>query len=148
MLNTRYGILVIIMFIFIEMLTCNSRLYCLYLFIFYTWIFVYLLISFILFAFIWRFQNKVLPWAGNFVDGEDIYSQLLQLFTGKETIVLKSLPAVVVLYFTASEKENLRTERKQNYLIKNENKKQNKNETSDYYYLSNRKRSKYSSLLE
>ena len=82
------------------------------------------------------------------MDGEDIYSQLLQLFTGKETIVLKSLPAVVLLYFTASEKENLRTERKQNYLIKNENKKQNKNETSDYYYLSNRKRSKYSSLLE
>ena len=54
------------------------------------------------------------------MDGEDIYSQLLQLFTGKETIVLKSLPAVVVLYFTASEKENLRTETKQNYLIKNE----------------------------
>ena len=38
--------------------------------------------------------------------------QLQQLFTGKETTVLKSLPAVVVLYFTASEKENLRTERK------------------------------------
>ena len=30
---------------------------------------------------------------------------------------------VVVLYFTASEKENLRTERKQNYQIKNEKKK-------------------------
>ena len=29
---------------------------------------------------------------------------------GKESIVLKSLPAVVVLYFTASEKDNLRTE--------------------------------------
>ena len=36
--------------------------------------------------------------------------QLQQLFTGKESIVLKSLPTVVVLYFTASEKENLRTE--------------------------------------
>ena len=36
-----------IMSIYIEMLTCNSGLYCLYLFIFYTWIFVYLLISFI-----------------------------------------------------------------------------------------------------
>ena len=36
--------------------------------------------------------------------------QLQKLFTGKESIVLKSLPAVVVLYFTASEKDNLRTE--------------------------------------
>ena len=36
--------------------------------------------------------------------------QLQQLFTGKESIVLKSLPALVVLYFTASEKDNLRTE--------------------------------------
>ena len=36
--------------------------------------------------------------------------QLQPLFTGKESIVLKSLPAVVVLYFTASEKDNLRTE--------------------------------------
>ena len=36
--------------------------------------------------------------------------QLQQLFTGKESIVLKSLPAVVVLYFTASEKDNLRSE--------------------------------------
>ena len=36
---------------------------------------------------------------------------------------LKSLGAVVVLsYFTGSEKENLRTERKQNYAIKNEKK--------------------------
>ena len=36
---------------------------------------------------------------------------------------LKSLAAVVVLsYFTASEKENLRTERKQNYVIKMEKK--------------------------
>ena len=63
---------------------------------------------------------------------------------GKESIVLKSLPAVVVLYFTASEKDNLRTESysykeqklsqctgKQNYVMKNEN--------SDYYYFSNRK---------
>ena len=34
------------------------------------------------------------------------------------------MPAVVVLsYFTASEKENLRTERKQNYVIKNEKEK-------------------------
>ena len=42
----------------------------------------------------------------------------------KESIVLKPLPAVVVLsYFTASEKENLRTERKQNYVIKNEKEK-------------------------
>ena len=61
-----------------------------------------------------------------------------KLFTGKETIVLRSLPAVVVLYFTVSEKENLRRERKQNYSIKNEKKKTN--ETSDYYYLSKRKR--------
>ena len=46
------------------------------------------------------------------------------MFTGKESIVLKPLPAVVVLsYFTASEKENLRTERKQNYIIKNEKEK-------------------------
>ena len=36
--------------------------------------------------------------------------KLQQLFTGKESIVSKSLPAVVVLYFTASEKDNLRTE--------------------------------------
>ena len=36
--------------------------------------------------------------------------ELQQLFTGKATIVLKSLPAVVLL-LTASEKENLRTER-------------------------------------
>ena len=36
-----------IMSIYIEMLTCNSGFYCLYLFIFYTWILVYLLISFI-----------------------------------------------------------------------------------------------------
>ena len=34
--------------------------------------------------------------------------KLQQLFTEKESIVLKSLPAV--LYFTASEKDNLRTE--------------------------------------
>ena len=64
--------------------------------------------------------------------------QLQQLFTGKESIVLKSLPAVVVLsysYFTASEKENLWTERKLNHVIKNEKRKKN----SDYYYLSNRK---------
>ena len=58
---------------------------------------------------------------------------------------MKSLPAVVVLYFTASEKDNLRTEsysykeqeilqctRKQNNVMKNE-------KNSDYYYLSNRK---------
>ena len=55
---------------------------------------------------------------------------------GKESIVLKPLPAVVVLsYFTPSEKENLRTERKQNYVIKSEKEKK----YSDYYYLSNRK---------
>ena len=43
---------------------------------------------------------------------------------GQESIVLKPLPAVVVLsYFTASEKENLRTERKQKYVIKNEKEK-------------------------
>ena len=70
--------------------------------------------------------------------------QLQQLFTGKESIVFKSLPAVDVLYFTASEKDNLRTESysykeqklsqctgKQNYVMKNE-------KNSDYYYLSNR----------
>ena len=58
---------------------------------------------------------------------------------------MKSLPAVVVHYFTASEKDNLRTESyshkeqklsqctgKQNYVMKNE-------KNSDYYYLSNRK---------
>lgn len=45
-------------------------------------------------------------------------------FTSKETTILKSLPAaVVVSYFTASEKENLRTKRKQNYVIKNEKRK-------------------------
>ena len=66
------------------------------------------------------------------------------MFTGKESIVLKSLPAVVVLYFTASEKDNLRTESysykeqklsqctgKQNYVMKNE-------KNSDYYYLSSK----------
>ena len=72
--------------------------------------------------------------------------QLQQLFTGKESIVLKSLPAVVVLYFTGSEKDNLRTKSysykeqklsqctgKQNCVMKNE-------KNSDYYYLlSNRK---------
>ena len=48
---------------------------------------------------------------------------------------LKSLAAVVVLsYFTASEKENLRTERKQNYVIKNK-----KRKNSGYNYLRNRK---------
>ena len=71
--------------------------------------------------------------------------QLQQLFTEKESIVLKSLPAAVVLYFTASEKDNLRTESysykeqklsqctgKQNYIMKNE-------KNYAYYYLSNRK---------
>ena len=59
---------------------------------------------------------------------------LQQLFTEKESIVLMSLPAV--LYFTAREKDNLRTESysykeqkasqctgKQNYVMKNEKKK-------------------------
>ena len=74
---------------------------------------------------------------------------------GKESIVLMSLPAVVVLYFTASEKDNLRTESysykeqklsqctgKQNYVMKNE-------KNSAYYYLSNRKMilSKFAGLL-
>ena len=58
---------------------------------------------------------------------------------------MKSLPAAVVLYFTASEKDNLRTESysykeqklsqctgKQDYVMKNE-------KNWDYYYLSNRK---------
>ena len=58
---------------------------------------------------------------------------------------LKSLQAVVVLYFNASEKDNLGTESysykeqklsqctgKQNYVMKNE-------KNSAYYYLSNRK---------
>ena len=82
--------------------------------------------------------------------------KLQQLFTGKESIVLKSLPAVVVLYFTASEKDNLRTKSysykkqklsqctgKLSYVMKNE-----KN-SADYYYLRNRKMilSKYISLL-
>ena len=71
--------------------------------------------------------------------------KLQQLFTGKESFVFKSLPAVAVLYFTASEKDNLCTESysykeqklsqctgKQNYVVKNE-------KNSDYYYLSNRK---------
>ena len=68
--------------------------------------------------------------------------KLQQLFTENESIVLKSLPAV--LYFTASEKDNLRTEiesysykeqkpsqctGKQNYVMKNE-------KNSVYYYLS------------
>ena len=44
----------------------------------------------------------------------------------KRSIVLKPLPEVVVLsYFIASEKKNLRTERKQNYVIKNEKRKKN-----------------------
>ena len=52
--------------------------------------------------------------------------QLQQLFTGKESTVLKPLPAVDVLsYFIASEKKNLRTERKQNYVIKNKKEKKN-----------------------
>jgi len=56
-----------------------------------------------------------------------------QLFTSKESIVLKPLPAAVVLsYFTASEKENMPTERK-NCVIKNE-----KGKNSDFYCLSNR----------
>ena len=72
--------------------------------------------------------------------------QLQKLFTGKESIVLKSLPAVIVLFFTASEKDNLRTESysykeqklsqctgKQNYEMKIEKK------NSDYYYLSSRR---------
>ena len=55
------------------------------------------------------------------------------------------MPAIVVLYFTASEKDNLRTESysykeqklsqctgKQNYVMKHE-------KNSDYYYLSYRK---------
>ena len=59
------------------------------------------------------------------------------MFTGKESIVLKPLPAVDVLsYFTASEKGNLRTERKQKYVTKNE---KEKKKYSDYYYLSNGK---------
>ena len=58
---------------------------------------------------------------------------------------MKSLPAAVVLYFTASEKDNLRTESysykeqklsqctgKQNYVMKND-------KNSAYYYLSNGK---------
>ena len=71
--------------------------------------------------------------------------QLQQLFTGEESIVLKSLPAVVVLYLRAGEKDNLRTESyfskeqklsqctgKQSNVMKNE-------KNSGYYYLSNRK---------
>ena len=59
------------------------------------------------------------------------------MFKGNESLALKSLPAVVVLpYFTASEKENLPTERKQNYVI---TKRKKKKENSDYYHLSNRK---------
>ena len=73
-------------------------------------------------------------------------TQLQQLFTGKESIVLKSLLAVVVLSgFTACEKDNLGKESysykeqklsqctgKQNCVMKNE-------KNSDYYYLNNRK---------
>ena len=58
---------------------------------------------------------------------------------------MKSLPVVIVLYFTASEKDNLRTEsysykeqelsqctgKQMNYVMKNE-------KNSDCYYLSNR----------
>ena len=36
--------------------------------------------------------------------------QLQQLLRAESIVSVKSLPAVVVLYFTASEKENLRTE--------------------------------------
>ena len=58
---------------------------------------------------------------------------------------MKSLPAVVVLsYITVSEKENLRTQRKQNYVIKNEKKKrrlvllyeQQKNDRSSLFFSS------------
>ena len=60
-----------------------------------------------------------------------------EIFYGQRFNRMKSLAAVVVLsYFIASEKENLRTERKQNYVIKNEKKKK---KNSDYYYLSKRK---------
>ena len=74
--------------------------------------------------------------------------RLQQLFTGKSQLFWSlTLPAVVVLYFTASEKDNLRTESysykeqilsqctgKQNYVLVLKNEK-----NSDYYYLSNRK---------
>ena len=47
-----------------------------------------------------------------------------EIFYGQRFNRMKSLAAVVVLsHFIASEKENLRTERKQNYVIKNEKKK-------------------------
>ena len=50
-----------------------------------------------------------------------------EIFYGQRFNRMKSLAAVVVLsYFIASEKENLRTERKQNYVIKNEKKKKKK----------------------
>ena len=46
------------------------------------------------------------------------------IFYGQRFNRMKSLAAVAVLsYLTASEKENLRTERKQKYVIKNEKKK-------------------------
>ena len=64
-----------------------------------------------------------------------------EIFYGQRFNRMKSLAAVVVLsYFTASEKENLRKERKQNYIIKNEKKqKEKEKKNSDYYYLSKRK---------
>ena len=71
--------------------------------------------------------------------------QLQQLLRAESIVSVKSLPAVVVLYFTASEKEicvqkviSYKGQKlsqctgKQNYVIKSE-------ENSDYYYLSNRK---------
>ena len=69
--------------------------------------------------------------------------QLQQMFTGKESIVLESLAAVVVLrYFAVSERKIC--VQKENKTIKKKKKKKEK-KTSDNYYLNNRTTVAYSS---
>ena len=72
MMNTRYGIILIIMSTFIEMLTCNAGLYScyhviqgyfvyIYLFSIPGFLYIYKSLSFFFFNLSDRFQNKVLP---------------------------------------------------------------------------------------
>ena len=62
MLNTRYGIILIIISIFIEMLTCNSG-YIVYVYLFSIpgFLYVYKYLFFFLNNLSDRFENKVLP---------------------------------------------------------------------------------------
>ena len=63
--------------------------------------------------------------------------QLQRWFTGKESIVLESLPAVIVCrYFTASERKICVQKDNKTMQLKLEKLKE---KNSDYYYLSNRK---------